>query len=66
MAYFQLQPAEMELQELAEQYWQRPAKENGSLRRPHLKPEKRSEAANIRWPTWKRSFAGSRNGWFIT
>jgi len=61
VAYFQLQPAEADLQQLAEQYWEKTGERERELEKATFEA---GEA--IRGGDWRRSFAGSPNGWFIT
>ena len=48
VAYFQLQPAEAELQELAEQYWQDSGEKDRELNGSHSKPARQSVTAITR------------------
>jgi len=61
VAYFQLQPAEAELQQLAEQYWQTTGEKEHELEKQPSKPAKRSAMAKPPWRISKRSCAGSRS-----
>jgi hypothetical protein len=47
VAYFQLQPAEAELQQLAEQYWQTTGEKEHELEKAAFEATKRSGAC---WP----------------
>lgn len=66
MAYFQLQLAESELQQLAEKYWHEAGERERQLEAAAYEAEKRSGAVNTLFLISKPSFAGSRSGWCIT
>ncbi len=63
MAKFELQPAESELQQLAEQYWKDAGPREQELEKAAFEAGgKRFEAANTRWRIWRRLSVGSLNG----
>jgi hypothetical protein len=66
MAYFELQSAESDLQQLAEQYWQEAGEREQQLEKAAFEAGAAIRGGEYTLPTWRRSFAGSRNGWFIT
>ena len=66
VAYFQLQPAESELQQLAEQYWQKTGEKEHELERAAFEAGEAIRNGEYSLATWKPSFAGNRSAWFIS